>query len=244
MRVLQVPVSMSLGSEFVGMQSTPTAITLSSVGGAAVTITSAISSDPKQFPIVSSTCSGTIAVGASCHVNVAFFPSAVGDQSGAITILSNGAGNPQSITIDATGTSTNVRSASYEGLWWNSPAGSESGWGINFAPQGDVIFATWFTYDTTGKAWWLSMTANRSSDKIYAGTLYQNAGPPFDAVPFDPMQVTAVAVGAGMLTFVDADNGSFIYTVNAVTQIKPLTRQVFGPMPSCSFVAQSTLPLP
>ncbi|MGC1818702.1 MAG: S8 family peptidase, partial [Casimicrobiaceae bacterium] len=35
----------------------------------------------------------------------------------------------------------------YQGLWWASPAGSESGWGINFAHQGDVIFATWFTYD-------------------------------------------------------------------------------------------------
>src|SRR5207249_1690812 len=25
-----------------------------------------------------------------------------------------------------------------EGLWWAAPAGSESGWGINFAQQGDV----------------------------------------------------------------------------------------------------------
>ena len=48
-----------------------------------------------------------------------------------------------------------------QGLWWADPAGSESGWGINFAHQGDVIFATWFTYDATGKAWWLSMTANK-----------------------------------------------------------------------------------
>ena len=24
---------------------------------------------------------------------------------------------------------------------------AESGWGINFAHQGDVVFATWFTYD-------------------------------------------------------------------------------------------------
>ncbi|HEX6793354.1 MAG TPA: glycosyl hydrolase family 28-related protein, partial [Casimicrobiaceae bacterium] len=38
-------------------------------------------------------------------------------------------------------------SPNYEGLWWASPAGSESGWGINFAHQGDIIFATWFTYD-------------------------------------------------------------------------------------------------
>src|SRR6185312_17220634 len=27
----------------------------------------------------------------------------------------------------------------YQGLWWASPAGSESGWGINFAHQGDII---------------------------------------------------------------------------------------------------------
>ena len=33
----------------------------------------------------------------------------------------------------------------FGGLWWNSPAGSESGWGINFAHQGDQIFASWFT---------------------------------------------------------------------------------------------------
>ncbi|MGE5090318.1 MAG: S8 family peptidase, partial [Candidatus Levyibacteriota bacterium] len=51
----------------------------------------------------------------------------------------------------------------YEGLWWAAPAGSESGWGINFAHQGDVIFATWFTYDATGKAWWLSMTALKTA---------------------------------------------------------------------------------
>jgi hypothetical protein len=37
------------------------------------------------------------------------------------------------------------------GLWWNLPAGSEAGWGINFSHQGSVIFASWFTYDMTGK---------------------------------------------------------------------------------------------
>ncbi|HEX7327114.1 MAG TPA: S8 family peptidase, partial [Casimicrobiaceae bacterium] len=46
----------------------------------------------------------------------------------------------------------------YQGLWWASPATSESGWGLNVAHQGNLIFATWFTYDTSGKALWLSMT--------------------------------------------------------------------------------------
>jgi hypothetical protein len=243
MRVLEVPDSLDLASEVVGTQSAPTAITLSNIGGLAVNITAVVSSDTKQFPVTSSTCNGTIAVGASCNVNLAFSPSAVGDQIAAVTILSNGAGNPQSITVTATGTAASVPAANYEGLWWKSPAGSESGWGINLAHQGDVIFATWFTYDVTGKGWWLSMTANKSSDKVYSGTLFQTTGPPFNAVPFEPTQVTAVAVGVGTLTFTDTSSGTFAYTVNGVTQSKPLTRQVFGPMPTCTFGAQTNLAL-
>ncbi len=48
----------------------------------------------------------------------------------------------------------------YQGLWFN-PA--ESGWGINFAHQGDLIFASWFTYDLTGKGTWLVMTASKTA---------------------------------------------------------------------------------
>jgi hypothetical protein len=131
----------------------------------------------------------------------------------------------------------------YEGLWWNAPADSESGWGINLAHQGDVIFATWFTYDLTGKAWWLSMTANKTADGVYAGTLFQTTGPAFDAMPFDPAQVVATSVGSATLTFSDANNGSFAYTVNGVSQTKALTRQVFGALPTCTFGAQSNLAL-
>ena len=46
-----------------------------------------------------------------------------------------------------------VASLNFQGTWWNAPGGSESGWGINFAHQGDMIFATWFTHDANGRAW-------------------------------------------------------------------------------------------
>ena len=124
--------------------------------------------------------------------------------------------------------------ANYQGLWWASPAGSESGWGINLAHQSDVIFATWFTYDATGNAWWLSMTAPRTATGAYSGTLYATTGPPFSATPFDPAQVLATDVGTAMLTFADLNNGTFAYTVNGVSQTKAITRQVFGPLPACA----------
>ena len=122
-----------------------------------------------------------------------------------------------------------------EGLWWNSPGGSESGWGLNVAHQGDVIFATWFTYSSIGDAWWLSMTGNRVSTNTYAGVLYETHGPPFDSAPFDPSRVLPAKVGSGTLTFRDANSGTFSYTVNGITQTKSIARQVFGVLPVCTF---------
>jgi hypothetical protein len=49
----------------------------------------------------------------------------------------------------------------HQGLWWKSPAGSESGWGINFAHQGDIIFATWFTYGADNKPQWFTVEVAR-----------------------------------------------------------------------------------
>ena len=126
----------------------------------------------------------------------------------------------------------------YQGLWWNSPPESESGWGVNLAHQGDVIFATWFTYDAAGDGWWLAMTASRTAEGTYSGTLIETAGPAFSATPFDPAKVIRYGVGSGTLSFRDPDNGTFSYTVNGVQQTKPITRQVFGPLPACTYGAQ------
>jgi hypothetical protein len=126
--------------------------------------------------------------------------------------------------------------AAYQGLWWAAPAGSESGWGIGFAHQEDVIFATWFTYNAAGNPWWLIMTATKGAGSDYSGTLYETRGPAFSASPFNPALVAATAVGSGTLTFADADNATFEYTVNGISQSKPITRQLFAaPVPTCTF---------
>lgn len=131
----------------------------------------------------------------------------------------------------------------FTGLWWNSPAGSESGWGINLEHQGNIIFATWFTYDLSGTAWWLSMTANETSSNTFSGTLYETKGPAFNAVPFDPAAVTATPVGTGTLSFSDGNDGTFAYTVNGITQTKAITHQAFGTLPTCVWGAQPNLAL-
>lgn len=120
----------------------------------------------------------------------------------------------------------------WQGLWWNAPAGSESGWGLSIAHQGDTLFAAWFTYDASGRAWWLALSAQKVAPDTYAGDLYETTGPPYDSRPFPPMGApngaTATRVGTATLTFTGSSSGTFTYTVGGTTQAKSITRQVFG----------------
>jgi hypothetical protein len=119
----------------------------------------------------------------------------------------------------------------YGDLWWRSEA--ESGWGVNIVHQGDILFATWFTYEAGGtaaapaKGMWLVMSnGDKTGTGVYTGGLQRTTGPnPFsNSVAFDPNLVQRTTVGDATFTFTDADNGTFRYTVNNVTQTKPIQR--------------------
>ncbi len=125
--------------------------------------------------------------------------------------------------------------ANYQGLWWNAPANSESGWGVNLAHEGDTIFASWFTYDTAGKGWWLVVTATKTAANTYSGKLYSTRGPAFSANPWDPAAVVPTEQGTATFTFSDANNGTFHYVIGAVDQTKTLVRETFGTLPMCTF---------
>jgi hypothetical protein len=117
----------------------------------------------------------------------------------------------------------------FQDLWWRSPAGSESGWGLNVAHQGDIVFATWFTYGASGNGVWYVLPAGaKAADRTYSGTLYQTTGPRFDASPWDGSGVDVKPVGSATLAFADAENGTFTYTVDGRTASKAITRQVYS----------------
>ena len=117
----------------------------------------------------------------------------------------------------------------YQDLWWKSPAGSESGWGLNIAHQGDVLFVTWFTYGGDGRGTWLvGSNVARTGNGTYAGTLYRTAGPPFNSSPWDASRVSRMAAGQIQLTFGDANNGMMTYTLEGATRSMPIVRQVFS----------------
>jgi hypothetical protein len=121
-----------------------------------------------------------------------------------------------------------------QGLWWRAPANSESGWGINFTQQGTTLFATWFTYDSGGKGMWLVATAPSAGANTYSGPLLRTTGPPYNTAVWDASQVASTQVGTATFTFTDTNTGNFAYTVNGISQSKPITREIVGsPVPTC-----------
>ncbi len=123
----------------------------------------------------------------------------------------------------------------YEDLWLNSPLGTESGWGVNLTHQGDILFATWFTYQAGGKGQWLVMSNGaKTAPGVYAGALQRTTGPAFSAVPFNPNNVARATVGSATFTFSSANNGTFAYTVDGISQTKPIARYVYAsPTTTC-----------
>jgi hypothetical protein len=120
-----------------------------------------------------------------------------------------------------------------QGLWWQP---RESGWGVDLAQQGDVVFATLFTYDAQGNGQWLVMSSGmRVGDNAYSGPLYRTTGPAYDGGGFDPANVRYTEVGTAYLSFSDGNNGTLSATVNGVSMTKSIARFVFAStLPTCT----------
>lgn len=114
----------------------------------------------------------------------------------------------------------------FQDLWWN-PA--EQGWGVNIAHQGDILFASLYTYDASGRDMWLVMSDGaKTGEGQYSGTLYRTSGPAFDASPW--RDATNTAVGTMSFKFANGNAGTLTYTFNGVTVLKQIERFVFGTM--------------
>jgi len=129
--------------------------------------------------------------------------------------------------------SATPRGTNYQDLWYAAPAESESGWGINFTHQQDIIFATWFTYGSDGKPLWVvgSDVRRVPGTERFTGKLYKTTGSPYNQV-FDPAKFSIQEVGTMTVTFPTPTTGVFEYTLNGIAQAKNITRQDFSAPPT------------
>jgi len=112
----------------------------------------------------------------------------------------------------------------FQDLWWNP---LEPGWGVNISHQGNILFATLFTFTAEGRDRWLVMSrGERIRDGLYVGDLYATTGPPFDASSWSA--VTNTQVGTLTVQFTRGNAASLTYTVDGVLVLRNIQRLVFG----------------
>ncbi len=113
----------------------------------------------------------------------------------------------------------------YSDLWWNP---NESGWGLNIIQHASRnIFAVWYTYGNDSKPLWFTVPGGTwTSSTVFTGDVYSTSGPAANGA-FNPTLVRATKVGTATLTFSDANNGTWAYTINGVSGTKSITRQPY-----------------
>ena len=134
--------------------------------------------------------------------------------------------NGQTGKVTFTVTTANTPGA-LSGLWWNA---AESGWGIDFTQRRNIVFAAWYTYDTSGNPkWYVASSCAMASDNATSGTcngtLYEVNGPAFFGTAFDPSKVNVSNAGSLTVNFQDANNASLTYTLGTQTRTVAITRQ-------------------
>ena len=152
-------------------------------------------------------------------------------QSKALTRLAIGTGTPVCETTAA----SRASATNYSDIWWNP---RESGWGINLFHQDNLMFATWFTYDSAGRdSWYVVSRAERQADGSFTGAIQQiTRGTPYNQINGMPAVAAGAAPNVGNMTFrfSNGERGQMTYTIGAITQTKDLERQVFsGPAQIC-----------
>ena len=122
-----------------------------------------------------------------------------------------------------------AHATNYQDLWYNA---AESGWGIQIVQQEEVIFATWFIYDTAGKPIWVASNGVAkvagTANPTYRGNIARATGTYFGAptwTTFLPVEAGPAGSTSVTFTFTDAKTGTLVYTIDGVTVTKQITRQ-------------------
>jgi hypothetical protein len=117
------PTFLTFGEQLVGTASQPQAITLTNAGNLPLEVTAiAAAGDFMQ----TNNCGGSVAVEATCTLQVAFTPAAQGERTGVLTISHNGFGDPATVNLSGTGVAPIISLSPPELLFGEQAVGTTS----------------------------------------------------------------------------------------------------------------------
>ncbi len=122
-----------------------------------------------------------------------------------------------------------TQAKNFSDIWWNE---SEPGWGLHILQSDSILFLTWYTYRNDGSAMWVTGQLDRDSSGSFSGDLNR----PLSGVAFNQINGPATtfpvpSVGQASLQFSSGENGVFTYTLDGITQSKPISRFIYSSPP-------------
>jgi hypothetical protein len=129
------------------------------------------------------------------------------------------------LAAPATATTTTI---DYSDLWYNAPAESQAGWGVNVAQQGEILFVTLFVYGPDGLPhWYVGSDVAKTAANAFSGQLFNIASGTYFGNPWAGIGAVQ-PVGNIAFTFGSATTGVMSYTVNNVQVTKNIVRQTWA----------------
>lgn len=138
----------------------------------------------------------------------------------------NGVSGTKSIQRQAFGPQDATPVATYGDLWWGGV--SQNGWGVAISQQYRKLFAVWYTYDAAGRTtWYVIPDGTWTNATTYTGPAYRTTSSAWLGVPYTASSLAVTPVGTVTFRFTDLHNAVMEYSVEGVSQSKPLVRQPF-----------------
>lgn len=149
-----------------------------------------------------------------------------GDGTLLFTYTINGVAGTKTLRRNVFGGPEGTPSGNYGDLWWGGDA--QNGWGVTIAQQYRQLFLAWYTYDAQGKPTWYVVSGGTwTAANVFTGRAYRTVSSPWLGTPYNPASFQVTDVGSVTLSFSDNSHATFAYTVDGVTQSKPLMRFPF-----------------
>jgi len=120
------------------------------------------------------------------------------------------------------------QSTDFTDLWYNAPAESQSGWGVNVIQQHNTLFVTLFVYgpDNTPR-WYVASNVASVGTNTFSGQLFSVGTGTWFGAPWTGISGVQ-QVGNITFTFGTATTGSMQYTVDNVQVTKSIVRQTWA----------------
>ena len=128
-------------------------------------------------------------------------------------------------TATSAGASSTI-TTDFSDLWWTP---DESGWGLNIAQQGDVMFVTFFVYGPNNQPIWYTAFLNfqgvqNDGSLVFNGDITQSSGPYF-AGPFNPNLVVRTRAGTAVFQSTTPTTATLAYRIGqSPLVVKPIER--------------------